>query len=145
MEVNQRGTSATNSPTGSTPSILVVDDEDVVRSLISNCLASEGYELFLSSNADDAWRFAETCPRPFDLLITDINMPGISGIDLALRFARQYPSVPILFISGQIELTDLENQLSHLMPVQLLSKPFDILTLRETVATAIHAHSCHAG
>ena len=118
-------------------SILVVEDDDAVRSMICLSLEGEGYEILLSSNASDALRFALTSVQRFDLLLTDIRMPGISGIELAQRLLQKWPGVPILFISGVVDEQEAREQLSASAPFQFLAKPFDMPRLRQSVATAL--------
>ena len=127
---------------GSRSSILVVDEEDSIRTLICGFLESEGYEIVLSSNGSDALRFALTSPHRFDLLLTDIQMPGISGIELAQRLLQKWPGLPILLISGVMDVREAREQLSASGPFHFLAKPFDLSQLRQSVATALCSSRC---
>jgi CheY-like chemotaxis protein len=122
---------------GSRFSILVVDDEDAIRNLICRFLEGEGHEILLSSNASDALRFAFTSLQRFDLILTDIRMPGTSGIEFAQRLLQRWPGVPILFISGALDEEEARQQVSASGPFRFLPKPFTLSQLRQSVATAL--------
>jgi two-component system cell cycle sensor histidine kinase/response regulator CckA len=85
------------------PTILVVEDEDSVRSVVRAILDLSGYRVIAVSSAEDALRIAEAAEPSFDLLLTDIVMPGIGGRELADRVAAARPNARVLFMSGYIE------------------------------------------
>lgn len=79
-------------------SILVVDDDDPVRVMLARLLRTQGYTVRQASNARDARSaIEETLP---DLVISDIVMPGESGIELRRTIAQKWPSLPVILISG---------------------------------------------
>lgn len=77
--------------------ILIVDDSPVVRKVFARCLSTR-YECFEASSAIEA--IAELKKRPFDLVITDVMMPGLSGIELLRKVLETYPETPVLVVSG---------------------------------------------
>jgi PAS domain S-box-containing protein len=83
-----------------TPSVLVVDDETDVRSLIAEILRGSGYHVVVAADGDAAIAILERAARPVDLLVTDVVMPVMSGTDLAARVVRAWPSTRVLFVSG---------------------------------------------
>ena len=85
---------------GSRKTILIVEDEEMVRSLFADLLGSQGYRLIMAENADDCIRKANAHDGPIDLLITDIIMPGMNGSRLAAEIRAIYPSISVLFMSG---------------------------------------------
>jgi PAS domain S-box-containing protein len=87
------------SPRGSA-TILVVEDESAVRELCSSVLSSRGYRVLQSADAKKALALAEEYPGRFDLLVTDVIMPEISGEELVERLRAQMPGLKVLFISG---------------------------------------------
>lgn len=78
--------------------ILVVDDDDPVRVMLSRLLRTQGYTVLQASHAQEA-RTILADHRP-DLVISDIVMPGESGIELRRHIARQWPDLPVILISG---------------------------------------------
>jgi PAS domain S-box-containing protein len=85
---------------GGSETILIVEDEDLVRALAVRVLKSEGYRCYEARNAEEAIRLFEQEKIDIDLVITDVVMPGMSGGGLGDRLERLRPGVPILFTSG---------------------------------------------
>ncbi len=83
-----------------TPTVLVVDDETEVRSLIAEILRGSGYQVVVATDGDAAIAFLERSTRPVDLLVTDVVMPVMSGTDLAARVTSSSPNTRVLFVSG---------------------------------------------
>jgi CheY-like chemotaxis protein len=105
--------------------ILLVEDEDVVRMMLVEILQLQGYTVFDAGMAETALTLAEEHEFPINLLITDMNMPGMSGWYLAKCLRTTHPGLPVLFISGE---NDHETQRWGKMdrPVQHLYKPFSL-------------------
>lgn len=80
------------------PVILVVDDDDPVRLMLARLLRTQGYGVVQAANASEARRL--TSSQPPDLVISDIVMPGESGIELRRYFAGLWPRLPVILISG---------------------------------------------
>jgi two-component system, cell cycle sensor histidine kinase and response regulator CckA len=80
--------------------VLVVEDERVVRALMVRSLTRLGYRCVEAADAEEALRVLEQEEGPVDLVITDVVMPGMSGGDLGLRLAERYPALPVLYTSG---------------------------------------------
>jgi two-component system, cell cycle sensor histidine kinase and response regulator CckA len=83
-----------------TETILLVDDQPTLRQLIRRWLTTAGYTLLEAASADDALAIAEAREGHIDLLLTDIEMPGLNGFDLARRLAATRPDMKILFVSA---------------------------------------------
>jgi len=83
----------------SAPTILLVDDEDGVRRLMHGCLKREGYRLLQARDGEEAERIAKACAGPIHVLVTDMMMPGMSGLQLAARLKPQRPEMKTLFVS----------------------------------------------
>jgi CheY-like chemotaxis protein len=111
-------------PTGD-ETILLVEDEEVVRMMLVEMLKFQGYTVFDAGMAETALTLAEEYEMPIQLLVTDMNMPGMSGWDLAKCLRTLHPGLPILFISGH---NDHETQRWGKMeqPVDHLYKPFSL-------------------
>jgi DNA-binding NtrC family response regulator len=80
--------------------VLIVDDDPVILNIIKEEIGQYGYKPILARNADEALSAAEN--EKVDLLLTDIMMPGINGIDLAKQFAAIHPEIKVLFMSGYL-------------------------------------------
>lgn len=80
--------------------ILVVDDEDVVRVVVSRTLQAEGYEVFGARNGKEALRMLDEIGGGIDLVITDLVMPEVGGAKLVENMALRYDDVPVIWISG---------------------------------------------
>lgn len=107
--------------TDDSPHLLVVDDDDRIRSLLSRFLADYGYRVTTADNAGEAR--ARMTGLVFDLIVLDVMMPGESGLELA-QFLRRTSSVPILMLTARAEIED------RLAGLQVgvddyLTKPFD--------------------
>jgi CheY-like chemotaxis protein len=92
-------------PSNSIPRVFVVDDEHVIASTLVAILKMHGYSATFFTSPREALKAARTSAP--DLLISDVAMPGISGIDLAIRMKAQYPECKILLFSGHAATQDL--------------------------------------
>ena len=106
--------------------ILLVDDEEAIRDVGSRILRRLGYTVDTFSDAESAWQSFRGAPGHYDLLIMDVDLPGMSGLVLASRVLEADPSARILLISGR-EPVVLP------APTQFLAKPFTPQALGETV------------
>jgi CheY-like chemotaxis protein len=102
--------------------ILVVDDESVVRRYVSRILREEGYEVHEVDNGGAAVEFLERSADPVDLVVSDVVMPGLNGVQLLERVSRTHPNLPCILMSGYAtkQLTDL----GIAAPCAVLGKPF---------------------
>jgi len=80
--------------------LLVVDDDPELLHLFSQMLRKEGYDPATAHNANDALRLIGEFPNETHLLLSDVDMPGMSGIELARRMAAENPDVPVILMSG---------------------------------------------
>lgn len=110
--------------------ILIAEDDQSVQSFVNHALSLRGHEIY---TADDGLRALERLESDeFDLLITDIVMPGLDGIGLALKVARDYPSLPVLLMTGYSAERQRAYDLDELV-CKVLTKPF---TLKEICQAA---------
>jgi CheY-like chemotaxis protein len=79
--------------------VLVVDDEEPIRRYVDRVLRQGGYQTVLAENGAAALRLA-SASEPFDLLLTDLNMPEIDGEKLARQLRAEYGHLPVLFLTG---------------------------------------------
>lgn len=101
--------------------ILVVDDSATVRDVLKAVLQTVGHSIVEAADGDAALHVAAR--QPIDLLLTDIVMPRMSGVDLARTLTAAHPELPVLFISGFP--FDLEAQRKHIARCAFLQKPFN--------------------
>jgi|SRR5215469_5634025 CheY-like chemotaxis protein len=117
--------------------ILIVDDEATIRALLKCAVAAPGVALF---EADCAERALDSAPgnAPFDLVITDVLMPGMDGVDLAANLRAAGYAAKFLFISGYCDQQSLESRLRGL-DANFLAKPFSIPELIRVVRGMLEA------
>jgi len=118
--------------------ILFVDDDEALRSLVARQLARRGYRVLVAANAGEALLIAESYGRPIDLLVTDAVMPLMDGYTLARRIEALIPDIGILVVSGQPERS-IVRQDGVASGRSFLAKPFDELELSAAVAEALAA------
>jgi CheY-like chemotaxis protein len=115
--------------------ILVADDDRAVGEFVRRALSHHGHDVTLVEDGIAALHALET-QDPFALLLTDIVMPGMDGIALALKVARDYPELKVLLMSGYAA----ERQRAHNLDVliqRVISKPFTLLELVRVVDEAL--------
>ena len=100
--------------------VLLVDDEEAVRSMLQRLLVRAGHRVTVASSGSEALDLAEK--ESFDLLLTDVVMPGISGVELSTRLRDRFPELRILLFSGYPQ-QELPSELLDSPGVQYLSKP----------------------
>ncbi|GAB4171113.1 MAG: hypothetical protein Kow00108_05480 [Calditrichia bacterium] len=106
-------------------SILVVEDNQMVRDLVTGTLKDYGYKLYTASNGPEAIRFVEENGIHIDLLLTDVIMPDMNGKQLADQIRKLKPDVKVLFMSGY-EDNVLSDQGFLKKDIHFISKPFQI-------------------
>jgi two-component system chemotaxis response regulator CheY len=118
-------------PASSPSTILLVDDDADIRSLTRTFLEHEGYQVFSSGEAERAAQIFSSVPR-IDLLITDIYMPGRSGMELAHDLKTIRAELPILMVSGGFVDEDLKERLQE-EGWRFMVKPFRLTELLSMV------------
>jgi two-component system, cell cycle sensor histidine kinase and response regulator CckA len=116
--------------------ILVVEDDDQVRTVVSKGLPRLGYEVLVVRNAEEALALVEKHPGRIDLLLTDVVMPGLSGPQLADSLTARRPETRVVFMSGYPEAQDPALGFS-LDGRSYLQKPFALAELAEKIRTAL--------
>ena len=103
--------------------ILVVEDDEQVRSLICTLLRNQGYAVLEAESGADGLRVAEQNIREIDLMISDMLLPELSGFDLAVQLRSKYPQLAILFMTGYVEGDIVQRCLTELK-AGFMDKPF---------------------
>jgi CheY-like chemotaxis protein len=109
--------------------ILVVDDEPMVRALVSRVLTDDGYEVTAASDGQAAVAIGRSAEPEFDLVVTNTWIPGLSGWELIDRLRQDFPKTPILHIQDLSRPKSGESR----QGVTSLYKPFSVGALRQAV------------
>jgi CheY-like chemotaxis protein len=88
---------------GGTETVLLVEDQEAVRTYARHVLLAEGYTVLEARDGEEALRLARQRLGPIHLLVTDVVMPGMNGRQLAELLARERPELRVLFVSGYAE------------------------------------------
>ncbi|TPG46055.1 response regulator [Roseomonas nepalensis] len=112
--------------------VLFVEDEDLIRLIMKEFLQENGFEAVEVWNGEEAVRLLDG-PDGFDVLFTDVQMPGaLDGIAPAEQARRRCPEIPVLVVSGYAE--NLVSRLRNLdPPAVLMSKPYDLAVVADTL------------
>lgn len=130
---------ATYEPAGRGESILLVEDETSLRDVTTEILTQLGYNVVSAADGQQALDLCQRHPRPIDLLLTDVVMPGMSGRQLFHHLSACCPHLPAIFMSGYTDDRLLQHDVSH-ANVRFLQKPFSRTMLAQKVREAIEAN-----
>ena len=117
--------------------VLVVDDQTPVRELVAAVLASDGHSVETARDGADALRLLDSA-KPYDLIVSDLKMPGLDGPSLYLELTRRFPDTRphLLFISGFVDSPEYAGFLQGTQ-VQVLLKPFAVDDLSRAVSVLL--------
>lgn len=101
--------------------VLVIDDEEMIRTMLSKCLEAEGFLVYTADSAKKALELMSVTP---DIILLDINMPEMDGLELC-QFIREHISCPIIFLTARVTEQDLINGLS-VGGDDYITKPFSV-------------------
>jgi len=125
---------------GGTETILVVEDDEMVRNLVRETLQREGYKVLDAADSMEACRVSEKHKTPIHLLITDVVMPKVSGRDLAMELCRLRPGMKVLYMSGYTDSAIVNSGILQ-KEVAFLHKPFTPSALAERVREVLEGHN----
>jgi len=123
--------------------ILLVEDEEVVRQLANRILAASGYKVLLAKSGEEAERICIEYSGAIQLLITDVVMPGMSGRDLVQKIAGKRPGMKVLYMSGYTEQVLQETDIKS--GVGFLEKPFSPAALQRRVREVLEGRIIPSG
>ena len=118
--------------------ILLAEDEEALRAFIARALAQDGHEVVATADGGEALDVLIREQGRFDLLLTDIRMPVMDGIALALAAARDYPDLVILLMTGYADQRERAHGLDALIH-DVIAKPFSLTEIRKAVQEALVA------
>ncbi len=111
--------------------VLVCDDDGQVRAVLTRQLQSMGLEVETAAGGAQAMKRIDH--EPFDALMLDLDMPGVTGLDVLLHVQRAAPALPVLVVTGTFEAERIEGA------VAVLPKPVDTASLRTALADALQS------
>ena len=114
--------------------ILLAEDDNSVQSFVSHALIYKGHEV--TAVDDGMGALSALDGDGFDLLITDIVMPGLDGIGLALKVAREFPTLPVLLMTGYSAERQRAYDMEDLV-CNVLTKPFTLKEICEAAESAL--------
>ena len=118
--------------------VLIADDEDSMRKLVARAITLDGHEAIAAQDGAEALEILVREEGGFDLLLTDIQMPVMDGIALALAAARDFPQLMILLMTGFADQRERASNLNAIVH-DVIAKPFSIADIRTAVADALAA------
>jgi DNA-binding response OmpR family regulator len=116
--------------------ILIAEDEEALCAMCARALATDGHEVKTAHDGSEALDVLSRDEGGFDLLLTDVRMPIMDGIALALAAARDFPQLTILLMTGYADQRERAQGLDALIH-DVITKPFTIATLRAAVNEAL--------
>ena len=121
--------------------VLIVDDEENIRRVVRITLAKAGYDIIEAENGEEgiaAVRYGDN-PLMLDAIICDLKMPKVNGMDAIAFFREQFPSVPVVVLTGHPTIEGA-NDLFKQGIMEYLVKPVDPRKLIAAVSKAVNAH-----
>jgi CheY-like chemotaxis protein len=118
--------------------ILIAEDEEAIRSLVARALSQDGHEVMTANDGAEALDVLTRERGAFELLLTDIRMPVMDGIALALATARDHPAITILLMTAYADQRERASGLNTLIH-DVITKPFTLATIRAAVSEALMA------
>jgi CheY-like chemotaxis protein len=113
---------------------LVVDDERLLRGLVRRALLRAGFEVTEAAEGHAALTLVRA--QPFDLVLSDVEMPVMDGVELLARISGEYPKLPVILLSGSFQLGS-EQTPADLGAFELLRKPFSLKVVQEAALRAV--------
>jgi two-component system cell cycle response regulator CpdR len=129
-------TLASASSEGELARILIAEDEDALRGLVARALLQDGHDITTANDGAEALEVIVREQGAFELLLTDIRMPMMDGIALALVTARDHPDITILLMTAYADQRERASGLDKLIH-DVVTKPFSLATIRAAVGEAL--------
>jgi two-component system response regulator (stage 0 sporulation protein F) len=115
--------------------ILVVDDDPEICHLIEQILKREGYQVDVSFSGIEALQMIRSFN--YHLLLTDLEMPGVDGLELARKAKKQDPEIRVIMVAGNTAIDTTVQSLRHGVDIYI-TKPFNIFELKKAVKQTLH-------
>jgi len=118
--------------------ILIAEDDDAIRELVMRALDEDGHDLTGAADGAEALDVLSRDDGEFDLLLTDVKMPVLDGIALALAAGRDHPDVAIMLMTGYADQRERAHGLDALVH-DVINKPFSVEQIKGAVREALVA------
>lgn len=112
------------------PSILIVDDELLIRDLLYDFFNGQGWQTAIAENGEKALDILQS--RQIDLVLSDIRMPGMDGLQLTAEMKEAFPEIPVVLMTGYPSVDSAVTALRHKV-ADYITKPFNINSLYKTI------------
>jgi len=123
---------------GGSETVLVVDDEALICSLLEDALGALGYKCLIASNGNEALKRIEDFQGKIDLLLTDVIVAEMNGLELAEEIKKTLPDMKVMFMSGYTENMITDSDIGLFEPgVNFISKPITITSLAKKVRSVL--------
>ncbi len=116
--------------------ILIAEDDDAIRNLVVRALGEDGHDLTVAADGAAALDALSRHNGEFDLLLTDVKMPIMDGIALALSAGRHHPDVAIMLMTGYADQRERAHELDALVH-DVIAKPFSVEQIKGAVREAL--------
>ena len=116
--------------------ILIAEDDDVVREFVVRALGGDGHDLTETADGAAVLDALKQCNGKFDLLLSDVKMPGMDGIALALATGRDHPEIPIMLMTGFADQRERAHRLDAFVH-EVIAKPFSVEQIKGAVREAL--------
>lgn len=118
--------------------VLIADDEEAMRMLVARAIAMDGHNVAIAQDGAEALEILNREGGAYELLLTDIKMPVMDGIALALAAARDFPNLTILLMTGFADQRERAHGLDAIIH-DVITKPFSVAGIRAAVSAALGA------
>ena len=116
--------------------ILIAEDDDVVRAFVVRALGGDGQDIIEAADGVTALDALKRSSGKFDLLLSDVKMPGMDGVALALATGRDHPDIPIMLMTGYAEQRERAHRLDAFVH-DVIAKPFSVEQIKGAVREAL--------
>jgi len=116
--------------------ILIVEDDDAVRTLAARALENAGHVVAVAEDGERGYAKIDAVQGRFDLVVSDIRMPAMDGIEMAKAAAKRFPGLRILLVTGYADQRERAAELNGVI-IDVVQKPFTLAEIRDRVARAL--------
>ncbi len=117
--------------------ILFVDDDEIILDVCERMLKRMGYRVVIAENGKDALNKFKSSNKTIDLLITDISMPYMTGIELAQKIFKLKPDIPVILFTGYKDVL-ISEKIKHIGIHEILTKPFTQKELEDCIIRSLY-------
>ncbi len=116
--------------------ILIAEDDEAIRNLVARALREDGHELIATADGVEALAALDQGDGNFDLLLTDVKMPTMDGIALAMAAGREHPEMAVMLMTGYADQRERGHELDAFVH-DVISKPFSVEQIKGAVREAL--------